>query len=376
MAFSASSQSLFGNPSQSQPSLFSNPSSQPSLFGNTSSQPSLFGNPSSQPSLFGNPSSQSSLFPSQPPQQSPPSFFNSQPASQPSLFASQSSLFSSQPSLFPPQNPFSQNAPVSGANLALTASNAQQAFAQQQQLQQQNMLPSPMLQLMESLNPLHPSSPFQAALYNVVPTNVLPRYTKPPTMHPSLWQAALSANPDPSRQVPVPANGFEDLHKRTQMQSARVNDHIAVLTRLQSDVDTIQQSMASQLTTKLAAYRRHHRELARKLLRVASVIELAAARADSSPTLSAVETDRHKRLEAIAQKITAPAEFKDKLSDLVEISSATISDRSLTTPVIMRDSRAANAIRQLLSDQLNGIQHLSNVSSKIDRDVSIMSNML
>lgn len=195
-------------------------------------------------------------------------------------------------------------------------------------------------------------------------------------MHPSLWQVALAANPDPSRQVPVPANGFEDLHKRKQTQSVRVKDHIAVLTKLQEEVNTIQQNVTSQLTTKLAAYRRRHRELARKLLRVAATVEISASRVNFSPSLSIVESDRRKRLEAIAQAIAAPAEFKDKLSDLVEVSSATMLDRALVTPVVIRDAKAASVIRQLLTDQLNGIQHLGNVCTKIDRDVSIMNNMM
>lgn len=288
------------------------------------------------------------------------------------MFNSQSSLFSSQP-----QSAAWPNSSLSNPQQQPQLQLFQQQQPQQQQLQQQQRtLPTPLLQLVESLNPLHPSSPFQAALYNVVPSSVLPRYTRPSTMHPSLWQAALTANPDPSRQVPVPANGFEDLHKRKQTQSARVKDHVAVLARLQEDVNTIQQNMTSQLTTKLAAYRRRHRELARKLLRVAATVEITASRADSSPSLSVVENDRRKRLEAIAQAIAAPAEFKDKLSDLVEVSSATMLDRALVTPVVIRDAKAASVIRQLLTDQLSGIQHLGNVCTKIDRDVSIMNNMM
>lgn len=350
---------------------------------NTGSSQSLFGQPQQQTtSLFGNPTQpQPSPFMSQQQPQSQPSLF----ASQSSLFASQPSMFNSQPSLFPSQpqpnsflNPQSTGWPSSSFPNQQQQQFQQHQQQQQQQLQQQQQhtLPTSLLQLVESLNPLHPSSPFQAALYNVVPASVLPRYTRPPTIHASLWQAALAANPDPSRQVPVPANGFDDLHKRKQTQSARVKDHVAVLTSLQADISSIQHNVTSQLTTKLAAYRRRHRELARKLLRVAATVEMAASRADSSPPLFPVESDRRKRLETIAQAIATPAEFKDKLSDLVEVSSATVMDRALVTPVVIRDPKSVTIIRQLLTDQLNGIQHLGNVCTKIDRDVSIMNNAM
>lgn len=195
-------------------------------------------------------------------------------------------------------------------------------------------------------------------------------------MHSTLWQAALEANTDPSRQVPVHANGFDDLLKRVTAQNARMADHSTVISRLQNDLNTIQQDVNAQLSTKLAAYRRLHRELARKVLRIASSVELAAAHADTSGGLSVVETDHRRRLESVAKALATPAEFKDKLSDLVEVAGATVVDRSIRAPVTMRDEHAAKAVRDLLADQLKGIQHLGNVCSKIERDVSIMNNVM
>lgn len=304
----------------------------PPLFA-THMQSNLFASP---PSVLSNLGQSASLFQTQPTN---------------SLFAQQQSA----PSLFAPNQP------------------------QQQQpgnIQTLPQLPAPLLEIIDRLNPLHPSSPFQAALYNVVPPTCLPRYTKPEPMHSALWQAALTANPDPSRQVPVHANGFDDLYQRFGAQSARIKDHTFVLSRMQTDLNTMQQDVNAQLSTKLAAYRRLHRELARKVLRIASSVELAAARADTSGGLSVVESEHRKRLEVVAKALATPAEFKDKLSDLVEVVGASVMDRNVRTPVMMRDERAAKAVRDLLADQLKGIQHLGTVCSKIERDLAIMNKVL
>lgn len=195
-------------------------------------------------------------------------------------------------------------------------------------------------------------------------------------MHAALWEAALAANPDPSRQVPVPANLFDDLLTRARAQTSRVDGHITVLAKLDADLAAMSRDVSASLTTKLAAYRRRHRELARKLLRIAAAVELAAARADGAPGLSPVEMDRRKRLEVIARAVAAPAEFKDKLSDLVELAEATVLDRRAQMPVMVRDRESANVVRELLGDQLQGIQHLGNVCSKIERDITIVNELL
>lgn len=242
-------------------------------------------------------------------------------------------------------------------------------------------LPASVTQIIDRLNPSHPSTPFQAALYNVVPPSVIEQYTKPAAMHSALWHAAQSANPNPSCQVPVHANGIDDLLLRAQTQSTRVQDHAAVLQRLRKEIADIQTDVASELYTKLSAYRRRHRELARKLLRIAASVDVNAARAELhhqnqqhiSIGLSALETERRKKLENTVNTLTKPAELKDKLYDLVELAPIVKGIGNSSAPVTIRDRRAADAVRGLLSDQLEGIQQLGIVCSKIERDMSIMA---
>lgn len=347
----ASSQSLFGGAASSQ-SFFGSGNSSQSLFGAASSQ-SLFGAASSQ-SLFGGASSQS-LFGAP----SSQSFFGS--TSSQSLFGAPQST----PSLWgASQSTFGQPAP---------------ALLGQPQQQPQTMpmpqLPRTLTDVVERLNPLHPESKFHAALYNVVPAADVSRYTRPATFDEKLWDKAVSQNPDPSRTVPVQANNFDDLLTRADMQSQRLEEHIGVLSRLASDLSAMEEDASTNMATKLGAYRRSHRELARKLLRIASAVDVAVAR-ENGASMSQGETERKKRLDNIARALAAPAEFKDKLADLMELAESTELDRRVKPEVEIRDSRAAAAIKELLKDQLTGIQHLSEVCERADRDVRIMTEML
>ncbi|KAI0560454.1 Nucleoporin complex subunit 54 [Gracilaria domingensis] len=351
------SQSLFGSAPQSQ-----------SLFGQQQSQ-SLFGQPQSQ-SLFGQ--SSQSLF-----GQSSQSLFGQ---SSQSLFGqSQSTLFGqpqSSGSLFGAQSQsiWGQSSSAFGGSSMFGASQPQ--IAQQQQQQQHLRLPRTLTAVIERLNPLHPESKFHTSLYNRVAPGDISRYKRPSNMDEKLWDEAVGKNPDPSRLIPVQANLFDDLIQRSNMQTKRVEEHLIVLSKIEQLIKNIDGQVDTEISAKLAAYRRRHRELARKLLRIASIVELEASNIDSSGVLTPTESERKKRLDTIARALAAPAEFKDKLSDLVEIAESTVLNRQTQPAVEIRDPKAANTIKQLLSDQLQGIQHLSHVCERADRDITIMSTAL
>lgn len=375
--FSASSQSLFG--ASSQPSLFGGSNSAQTGFGfgnpNPQSQTNLFGSaPPQSTSLFGAPSSSAqtgtSLFGSAQPQST--SLFGA-PSNQsaPSLFASTTqpqSLWgaNSQPSFFASSQAFGPS------------NNSSFNLGSQPQQQQQPLpkLPKAIMEIIEQLNPAHPNSKFHAALYNIVPYTEVSRYTRPGTMDEKLWDQAVSQNPDPSRLVPVQANLFDDLLSRSQMQEKRIDDHMGVLAKVSQDLKLIETNIQTDIQTRLDTYRRRHRELARKLLRIACTVELAASKNNASGTLTASEMERKRRLDVIARALAAPGEFKDKLSDLVELAEATVLDRKMQTQVEIKDPQAASMIRTLLTDQLAGIDHLGNACEKADRDLTIMNDML
>jgi nuclear pore complex protein Nup54 len=400
----ASQPSLFGAsssaPQQSQFGSFA-PASQPSLFGAATamSQPSLFGAsavPASSPqqSLFGAPvASQPSLFGAAPPQ---PSLFGSAAGPQPSSFGSGAGL---QPSLFASSAPgtttqfgasgfggFLQQQPPQAQQQQQQQQRQhqqQQQYLQQQQpqlIQQQTLgvvMPQRLNNLVQKLDPRSSDSPFHTALYNVVTASDVDRYHRPPGMLEKLFEEAMLNNPDPVALVPVQANGFDDLLRRVELQSTRMKQHTSVLSAIETAVARTEDSISTDLDTKLALYRRSHRELARKLLKIACRVERRACSNDSDPSLTHTELEFKRRLDAIARDIAAPALFKDKLNDLVEVTDATRAQRSqLASTTYARDPKSTAAIRDLLQEQLTGISNLGEVCRRADRDIRILEDQL
>lgn len=196
-----------------------------------------------------------------------------------------------------------------------------------QQQQQGVQLPKELSSLIEKLNPMHPESKFHAPLYNVVNVHDLPRYSKPPQVDDKLWKDAMEKNPDPSRLVPVQANLFDDLMTRSELQEKRIAEHAKAMTQLENGLQALKNSVEGNLSTKLAAYRRRHRELARKLLKLATRIDLICARQNGDTVLNAEERELKRRLDDIGKALTTPGVFKDKLNDLTDMVESTASER-------------------------------------------------
>jgi nuclear pore complex protein Nup54 len=412
-------QGLFGSAAPtSQPSLFGSaaPASQPSLFGSAVpvSQSSLFGSaaPAPQASLFGStaPAPQQNLFGSAAPTSQSALLGSTAPASQSSLFGAWSSATGTQQPL-PIAQPafqsslFGSSAPGTSAfgttgfggipqQPALQPQQVQQQQQQLQHMQQQNymiqqqpqvlqqqtlgvIMPPRLNDLIQTLDPRSAGSPFHAALFNVVTSGDVERYQRPPGMLEKLYEDAMLNNPDPIGLVPIQANGFEDLLRRVELQDARMKQHASVLSAIETVVARIEDSITTDLDTKLALYRRSHRELARKLLKLACRVERRSCANDSDPSLTHGELDYKRRLDAIARNIAAPALFKDKLNDLVELAEATRAERSrLVASTYARDPKSTAVIRELLQEQLNGISHLGEICRRADRDIGILEEQL
>lgn len=241
-----------------------------------------------------------------------------------------------------------------------------------------SQLPEALREVMEQqMNPVHPECKFQASLYNVVPRDMAAGYQRPAGMLERTWQRAMSENPDPGRLVPVPANWFDDLLTRVELQDARLNNHSDTVQLAEKRVGNVTRAVASDIEPRLAALRRSHRELARKLLRVAAAVEVRAAQSDASGALTPAETDRRRRLVALQRDLSAPALFKNRLCDLAELAQCTALRRARADATGgLRDARAAAVVKAALTEQLAGMQHLHAVCERARRDVEIAADGL
>lgn len=328
----------FGTPfgAQSQSNLFgATPQSSP--FGAAQSQGrNLFGG---QPSAFGQ--TQSNLF-------------GAQPQSGFGFGQTQSGFGASSSAMFGAPTGFAQPTPPGGA------------------------LPEALREIVErQMNPLHSDCKFQTALYNVVPREVAASYARPAGMLERTWQRAGSNNPDPGRLVPVPANWFDDLLTRTHLQDKRLNSHAQTVALVEARVEKVTRAVDADIEPRLAALRRSHRELARKLLRIAAAVECRAAQSDASGALTAAETDRRRRLTALKRDLAAPGLFKHRLCDLAELAQCTALSRARTGAAgALRDARSAAAVKMALAEQLTGMQHLHAITERAERDVEIVGDKL
>lgn len=172
--------------------------------------------------------------------------------------------------------------------------------------------------------------------------------------------------------VPVQANNMDDLLERADVQAKRIAQHKGVLERLSIELAKMEQDVEANLERKLAMYRRSHRELARKLLRVAAVVDAAVRRGGTG--MSGGESDRKRRVELVARALGMPAEFRDKLADLVEVAKGMGGERG--AGVGLRNAETAGVVMQVLQEQLNGIQYLGEVCEKVERDCGIITKVM
>ncbi len=239
-------------------------------------------------------------------------------------------------------------------------------------------LPDELMDLVDrQMNTNHPDCRFQAALYHKVDPAAAASYTRPAGMQERTWRNATTNNPDPSRLVPVSVNWFGDLVTRVQLQNQQLEGHKTVLELVKNRLEKIAVSVDTEIEPRLAVLRRRHRDLARRLLNVAVLVETIASRDDSIGSLNEAERSRLNRLEALHSDITAPGHFKDKLFDLTELAKCISLDaRNGAGAADLKDARAANAVKAVLTEQLEGIQKLHEVCETTVRNVGIVEEGL
>lgn len=119
---------------------------------------------------------------------------------------------------------------------------------------------------------------------------------------------------------------------------------------------------------RLATCRRRQRELARRVLRVAGMVDAAAK---LGCVLNSAEIERWKRVDHVASAC-AHGDFAERLTEVAEVADGSGAGVELH----MRDGRKIEALRALLKEQLRGIAHLGDVCDTARRDVALMTDGL
>jgi nuclear pore complex protein Nup54 len=198
-----------------------------------------------------------------------------------------------------------------GQSLAQTSSQQQHmdTFSQQQQqMQQNNLSPSVVDQLVKIKEAWDPSSPncaFQYYFYNKVPQDQAMLYTRPAGQDPDKWDKAVAARPDAS-SVPALAVGFGDLQKRVALQQAQVNAYRARMHEISEKLKELSTRHDLHTTVKISEMRTRHAKIVHRTLSLAVKLQVLRNR---GYVLRPDEEVLKQHLERLNREIDDPAVF-------------------------------------------------------------------
>ncbi|XP_055676774.1 probable nucleoporin Nup54 [Lutzomyia longipalpis] len=135
----------------------------------------------------------------------------------------------------------------------------------------------------------------------------------PKGIDPRMWRQAIEDNPDPSKLIPVPVIGFHELKWRTKCQESETEMHNQYLAKVSRDLENLKQRYTSS-TAKIMEYRRKFSELSHRILKIIVKQEITRK---MGVAMSPEEEILRSKLESMQALVSAPTQFKGRLSELL-----------------------------------------------------------
>jgi nuclear pore complex protein Nup54 len=211
---------------------------------------------------------------------------------------------------------------------------------------------------------------FQFVFYNIVHPDVAKHSKKTPLWSRQQYQQAVANNPDPSRLVPVPARGFDDLKLRLAEQDKARTVNTARLANLREELAKIQQKHIQTVEQEIPAVIEKHRQLSSRLIKIMGKLE--TQKAHRYP-LTRSEAMFKKGLDNLKRELNRPSNFASKVQELdsiVRTQNLSGDDSNFIDPVNLKH------ISRFLQDQNRGIKHLLAKIKKDLRDIKIIQKGL
>ncbi|MBW0503891.1 hypothetical protein O181_043606 [Austropuccinia psidii MF-1] len=234
-----------------------------------------------------------------------------------------------------------------------------------------------------SWNVSDPQCQFQYFFYNVVPSDQVHLYGKPPQLAPDdpKWQRAKRNNPDPSRLVPTLAIGFEDLFKRVNVQQNQARLHLNKLNEISSKLNEIMSKQNLETTSRLHKLRTEQAKLSSRLISL--VGKLSGLTSLGGPSGMIHQTQHaSKREEELIERIknltisleeggkVKVGELWAKVNQLKTIGGPLNNESNGKWAI--NDEREIKKVLEVLLSQQKGIDHLTLLLRKLRVDVLIM----
>ncbi|XP_018805054.1 PREDICTED: probable nucleoporin Nup54 [Bactrocera latifrons] len=135
----------------------------------------------------------------------------------------------------------------------------------------------------------------------------------PKGVDPRMWRQAKLDNPDATKFIPVPMIGFNDLKLRTKCQESETETHALYLKKVEKDLAELKQRHVAA-TAKIMEHKRKLAELSHNILKI--IVKQECTR-KIGLALTPEEEALRTKLENMQALVSAPTQFKGRLSELL-----------------------------------------------------------
>eukprot|EP01116_Phalansterium_solitarium_P012053 TRINITY_DN28007_c0_g1_i1.p1 TRINITY_DN28007_c0_g1~~TRINITY_DN28007_c0_g1_i1.p1 ORF type:complete len:450 (+),score=154.65 TRINITY_DN28007_c0_g1_i1:76-1425(+) len=220
-------------------------------------------------------------------------------------------------------------------------------------------------------NPQNADCRFRFMLYNRVPENEVMLHGRPPNVNEMLWNQAMQSNPDPKRLVPVQAVGFSDLKARVDEQDKTTTQIKDAIQEIQTFVENVQRRHEIEMLVKIEQCKQQHLQLAHRLIKVMKKLEVL--RCKGCP-VTLEEEQLREQLAALQREMQQPTRYRNRLNELAAL--VRIQADKAPEEYDRLDEESLESIHKYLSDQQQGLKHLTDVLRTDARHLGILQQGL
>ncbi|XP_017865754.1 PREDICTED: probable nucleoporin Nup54 isoform X2 [Drosophila arizonae] len=183
----------------------------------------------------------------------------------------------------------------------------------------------------------------------------------PRSVDPRMWRQANLDNPDASQFIPVPMIGFNDLKWRVKCQEQETETHALYMKKVEGELQELRRRHASA-TARIMEHKRKLAEMSHRILRI--VVKQECTRKVGT-TLTPEEEALRTKLQNMQAVVSAPTQFKGRLSELLSQIRMQRSQFSSTgLPEYALDKSAEDEMRTIMTMQQRAMEVLKETVNK------------
>lgn len=188
-----------------------------------------------------------------------------------------------------------------------------------------------------------------------------------------VWEHAKELNPDPTKFVPTPVVGFDQLLQRVKQQDEETKQHAKRLQVVSSDITELERKHTATVA-KIDQARRKLKELHTRVLRLMVAQEIQRK---GGYSLQEDEEMLRVRLDGIQNALKNPAQYKGRLNELIsQVRLQSQSGLSLAQQQFTIEPQTLAEYKEVIKEQQEGISQLVKIVKEDSEDVSVIEEGL